>query len=57
MEWIILLAIGFAAGSLGALAGIGGGIIIVPSLLFLARRLHGSLRFLRSRRSEYRLSS
>lgn len=36
MEWIILLAIGFAAGSLGALAGIGGGIIIVPSLLFFS---------------------
>lgn len=36
MEWMILLAIGFAAGSLGALAGLGGGIIIVPSLLFFS---------------------
>ncbi|KZR59624.1 sulfite exporter TauE/SafE family protein [Pseudobacillus badius] len=35
MEWIVLLSIGFSAGALGALAGIGGGIIIVPSLLFL----------------------
>ncbi|KMY55200.1 membrane protein [Bacillus sp. FJAT-27231] len=35
MEWIVLVAIGFAAGSLGALAGLGGGIVIVPSLLFL----------------------
>ncbi|WP_100332177.1 sulfite exporter TauE/SafE family protein [Bacillus xiapuensis] len=36
MEWFVLIAIGLAAGSLGALVGLGGGIIIVPALLFFA---------------------
>ncbi|OLN22599.1 hypothetical protein BTO30_08925 [Domibacillus antri] len=35
MEWIILLIIGFIAAAIGALVGLGGGIIIVPALLFL----------------------
>ncbi|KAB7707004.1 TSUP family transporter [Bacillus aerolatus] len=34
MEWMLLAAIGFTAGSLGALVGLGGGVIIVPALLF-----------------------
>lgn len=36
MEWIILIVIGLVAGTIGALAGLGGGIIIVPSLLFFS---------------------
>lgn len=36
MEWIVLAAIGFVAGTIGALIGLGGGIIIVPSLLYLS---------------------
>ncbi|OAH58357.1 MULTISPECIES: sulfite exporter TauE/SafE family protein [Bacillaceae] len=35
MEWLILLAIGLIAAAIGALVGLGGGIIIVPALLFL----------------------
>ncbi|MCL6572952.1 MAG: sulfite exporter TauE/SafE family protein [Bacillus sp. (in: Bacteria)] len=35
MEWIILVFIGLIASSLGSLIGLGGGIIIVPALLFL----------------------
>ncbi|MEI5907852.1 sulfite exporter TauE/SafE family protein [Bacillus spongiae] len=34
MEWIILVLIGLTAGTLGALIGLGGGIIIVPALLY-----------------------
>ncbi len=34
MEYIFLIIIGFVAGMIGALVGLGGGIIIVPSLLF-----------------------
>lgn len=34
MEWVVLVAIGLAAGGIGAIAGLGGGIIIVPALLF-----------------------
>ncbi|KUP05281.1 membrane protein [Bacillus coahuilensis m2-6] len=34
MEWIVLVFIGLFAGALGALAGLGGGVIIVPALLF-----------------------
>lgn len=34
MEWIVLLFIGLAAGALGSLVGLGGGIIIVPSLIY-----------------------
>lgn len=36
MEIIILLILGLLAGTLGSLIGLGGGIIIVPALLFLA---------------------
>lgn len=36
MELAVLLALGIAAGTIGALAGLGGGIIIVPSLLFIS---------------------
>lgn len=35
MEWIVLVLIGLAASSLGSLIGLGGGIIVVPSLLYL----------------------
>jgi uncharacterized membrane protein YfcA len=35
MEWIILVIIGIAASSLGSLIGLGGGIIVVPALLYL----------------------
>ncbi|WP_110928591.1 sulfite exporter TauE/SafE family protein [Bacillus massiliglaciei] len=34
MEWVLLVIIGAAAGTLGALVGLGGGIIIVPALLY-----------------------
>ncbi|WP_338750983.1 sulfite exporter TauE/SafE family protein [Bacillus sp. FJAT-52991] len=36
MEWIILITIGLVAGTIGSLVGLGGGIIIVPSLLFFS---------------------
>ncbi|WP_040203919.1 sulfite exporter TauE/SafE family protein [Neobacillus jeddahensis] len=36
MEWIILVIVGIAASSLGSLIGMGGGIIVVPALLYLA---------------------
>ncbi len=36
MEWFLLFVIGLFAGTLGSIVGIGGGIIIVPSLLFVA---------------------
>jgi len=36
LEWILLLVVtGFCAGVIGALVGLGGGIIIVPALLFI----------------------
>ncbi|MBM7570122.1 sulfite exporter TauE/SafE family protein [Aquibacillus albus] len=35
MIWIILIFVGFLGGTVGSLAGLGGGIIIVPSLIFL----------------------
>ncbi|UII55432.1 sulfite exporter TauE/SafE family protein [Cytobacillus spongiae] len=34
MEWFVLILIGLVAGTLGALIGLGGGIIVVPALLF-----------------------
>jgi len=36
MEWILIVFIGLLASSLGSLIGLGGGIIIVPSLLYLS---------------------
>lgn len=35
MEYGLLLLVGFLAGTIGSLVGLGGGVIIVPSLLFL----------------------
>jgi uncharacterized protein len=35
--WIVLLAAGFAGGALSGLFGVGGGIVMVPLLVFLAR--------------------
>ncbi|WP_138418751.1 sulfite exporter TauE/SafE family protein [Aquibacillus sediminis] len=39
MAWIILLIVGFVGGTVGSIAGLGGGIVIVPSLLFLETSL------------------
>lgn len=36
MEWIVLIIIGLAAGTLGSLMGLGGGIIVVPTLMILS---------------------
>lgn len=36
MEWFILLLIGLAAGTVGSLMGLGGGIIVVPGLMILS---------------------
>ncbi|AZB44298.1 sulfite exporter TauE/SafE family protein [Bacillus sp. FJAT-42376] len=36
MEWFILILLGLFAGTLGSIVGLGGGIIIVPALLFLS---------------------
>ena len=41
MEFLLLVLVGLAAGFLGALVGLGGGIIIVPMLLFLSGELLG----------------
>jgi len=35
MEWVLLVLIGIAASSVGSLIGMGGGIIVVPALLYL----------------------
>lgn len=35
MEWILLVLLGFVAAIIGSLMGLGGGIIVVPALLFL----------------------
>ncbi|OCA87618.1 hypothetical protein A8F94_07095 [Bacillus sp. FJAT-27225] len=35
MEWLLILLIGLAASALGSLIGLGGGIIVVPALLFI----------------------
>ncbi|MFN2744145.1 MULTISPECIES: sulfite exporter TauE/SafE family protein [Bacillus] len=40
MEYFILIVLGFIAGTIGSLVGLGGGVVIVPSLLFLAG-IHG----------------
>jgi uncharacterized protein len=36
MEYALLVIVGFLAGTIGSLVGLGGGVIIVPSLLFLS---------------------
>ncbi|WP_428911141.1 sulfite exporter TauE/SafE family protein [Niallia sp. Krafla_26] len=36
MEYIVLMVLGLLAGTIGSLVGLGGGIVIVPSLLFLS---------------------
>ena len=36
MQWMIFLGIGLGAGVLSGLFGIGGGVVIVPALIFLA---------------------
>jgi uncharacterized membrane protein YfcA len=43
MEFLLLVLVGLAAGFLGALVGLGGGIIIVPLLLFMSGGLLGVL--------------
>lgn len=35
MEWVLLFLIGIAAGTLGSLVGLGGGIVVVPALIYL----------------------
>ena len=35
MEWILLVLIGLAAGTLGSFLGLGGGILVVPVLILL----------------------
>lgn len=42
MEWIILLLLGVVAAMFGSIVGLGGGIIIVPALLYIAPSLTGS---------------
>lgn len=37
MNYLLLLAIGLAAGILGGMFGIGGGLIIIPGLIFLVK--------------------
>jgi uncharacterized membrane protein YfcA len=37
MSWIVFLLIGLGAGVLSGLFGIGGGVVIVPALIFIAR--------------------
>lgn len=39
MEWIVLFLIGLLGGTLGSLLGLGGGIIVVPALLFFSPHL------------------
>ncbi|MRG27193.1 sulfite exporter TauE/SafE family protein [Laceyella tengchongensis] len=36
MEWMLLFVVGLLAGTLGSLVGLGGGIVIVPALIYLA---------------------
>jgi uncharacterized membrane protein YfcA len=35
MEWLILFIVGFVGGTIGSLMGLGGGVIVVPALLYL----------------------
>lgn len=39
MDWILLVLVGLLAGTFGSLLGLGGGIIVVPVLLFLTPHL------------------
>ena len=39
MEFVILAVIGLASGIIGALVGLGGGIILVPATLFIGINL------------------
>lgn len=41
MLWILLFLVGVFAGTFGSLLGLGGGVILVPSLLFLSSLLPG----------------
>ncbi|MBM7648560.1 putative membrane protein YfcA [Bacillus ectoiniformans] len=34
MEWVLLMSIGLVAGTIGSLIGLGGGVIIVPAILY-----------------------
>ncbi|MGE1104326.1 hypothetical protein ACQJ0M_26330, partial [Peribacillus simplex] len=36
MSYLILIILGFIAGTVGSLIGLGGGIIIVPAMLYLS---------------------
>jgi uncharacterized membrane protein YfcA len=36
MHWLIIIALGFAVGILVGMMGIGGGIVVVPALVYLA---------------------
>lgn len=38
-SWILLILTGFLAGTLGSLAGLGGGIVVVPVLLFFSEAM------------------
>ncbi|RIX60462.1 sulfite exporter TauE/SafE family protein [Paenibacillus nanensis] len=42
MEWVILVLLGALAAIFGSIVGLGGGIIIVPALLYIAPSLIGS---------------
>lgn len=35
MEWVLLFLVGIVAGTLGSLVGLGGGIVVVPALIYL----------------------
>ena len=37
MEWIVFVLIGLGAGVLSGLFGIGGGVVVIPALIFIAR--------------------
>lgn len=39
MDWVILVVIGLTAGTVGSLIGLGGGVIVVPALLFFGTSL------------------
>jgi uncharacterized membrane protein YfcA len=37
MEWVVFLLIGLGAGVLSGLFGIGGGVVIIPALIYITR--------------------